>query len=123
MTKEKDKTIKITDPCIFPDTNIHKKVCEWKSCSNRTKVSKDVNKIIDAFQDHSLTIKSIEVSVSKPKLYCAKLSIKSDESDISGFNSLTGKVIDRFKELFNVDFVMFCATKKEAIPFIIFTYK
>lgn len=123
MAKSKDKTIEITESRTCPDTNIHHHLCKWKPCSNRTKISKDVNKIVDAIQGHPLTINSIEMADTKLKRYVVKLSGKSIESDISGFNSLAGEAIARFKALFNIDFMMFCASEHDALIMFNITYK
>ena len=123
MAKSKGKTIEITESRTCPDTNIHHHLCKWKLCSNRTKISKDVNKIIDAIPGHPLTINSIEMADTKLKRYVVKLSGKSVEPDISGFNSLAGEAIARFKALFNIDFMMFCASEHDALIMFNITYK
>lgn len=123
MAKSKDKTIEITESRTIPDTNIHKHLCEWKPCSNRTKISKDVNKLVDAIPGHLLTIDSIEMTDDKPNRYAVKLFGKSVEPDIGGFNSLAGEAIARFKALFNIDFITFCGSEHEAIIMFLITYK
>lgn len=127
MAKSKAKSIEtkieITESRTCPDTNIHKHLCKWKPCSNRTKISKDVNKIIDAIPGHLLTIVSIEMADVKPKRYAVKLSGKSVEPDISGFNSLAGEAIARFKALFNIDFMMTCGSEHDALIMFLVTYK
>lgn len=127
MAKSKDKTIEtkieITESRTISDTNIHHYLCKWKPCSNRTKISRDVNKIIDAIQGHPLTIDSIEQMDAKSKRYAIKLFGKSVEPDIGGFNSLAGEAIARFKALFNIDFITFCGSEHEAIIMFLITYK
>ena len=127
MTNSKDKTIEtkieITEHRISPVTNIHQYLCDWKPCSNRTKISKDVNKIVNAIPGHLLTVDSIEVKDANPKRYAVKLAGKSIESDISGFNSLAGEAIARFKALFNIDFMTVCASDHDAIIMFLITYK
>ena len=105
------------------ESNIHGQHCEWKPCSKRTKIRKNVNKIVNAIPGHLLTIASIDITDAKPKRYAVKLSGKSVEPDISGFNSLTGEVIARFKALFNIDFMTICASEHDAVIIFLVTYK
>ncbi len=127
MEKSKGRTvetkIEITEHRIVPGTNIRQYLCDWKPCSNRTKISKDVNKIVNAIPGHLLTIASIDITDAKPKRYAVKLSGKSVEPDISGFNSLAGEAIARFKALFNIDFMTICASEQDALIIFLITYK
>lgn len=102
---------------------VQKNKCDIKDaaikCSKRTKISKDVHRIIGTIP--CIQIDVVDIEKTDRSHYFIRLG--ATQSDLVGYHSAFGEVIARFKAIFEIKFVMICIDENQAYAAFTVVYK
>lgn len=88
-------------------------------CSKRTKISKDVHRIIGTIP--CIQINVVDIEKADRSHYLIRLN--ATQSDLVGYHSAFGEVISRFKAIFEIKFAMICTDENQAYARFTVVYK